>query len=117
MTYWQIGLDYVLISALVGYTGGIESPVIFYFIFHVIIAAILLSPRTTYFYATFAILLLAAITAEEYYGLLPHVHVLGFIETEQFRNPLYILGKLFFFVSTVYATAYLASSLNIRLRE
>jgi signal transduction histidine kinase len=117
MTNWQIGLDYVVMSALVHYTGGLESPVIFYFIFHIIIAAILLSPRTTYLYATFATVLLAVTTGLEYAGLLPHIHVSEFIETELYRNPPYILGKLFFFISTIYTTAYLASTLNIRLRE
>ncbi len=117
MTNWQIGLDYVVMSALVHYTGGLESPVIFYFVFHIIIAAILLSPRTTYLYATFATLLLVLTTGLEYTGLLPHIHVTEFIETELYRNPPYVLGKLFFFISTVYTTAYLASTLNIRLRE
>jgi signal transduction histidine kinase len=117
MTNWQIGLDYIVMSALVHYTGGLESPVIFYFIFHIIIAAILLSPRTTYLYATFATVLLAATTGLEYAGLLPHIHVSEFIEAELYRNPPYILGKLFFFISTIYTTAYLASTLNIRLRE
>lgn len=117
MTNWQIGLDYVVMSALVHYTGGLESPVIFYFVFHIIIAAILLSPRTTYLYATFATVLLAVTTGLEYAGLLPHMHVREFIETELYRNLPYILGKLFFFISTIYTTAYLASTLNIRLRE
>ncbi len=117
LTNWQIGLDYLAMCALIHYTGGLESPVVLYFIFHIILAAILLSPRTTYLYATLAAILLALISALEYTGILPHVHIREFIDTELYQNPTYILGKLFFFTSTVFTTAYLASTLNIRLRE
>ncbi len=117
MTSWQIGLDYLAMCALVHLTGGLESPVVFYFIFHIIIAAILLSPRTAYLCATCAVLLLAAITGLEYVGLLPHAHMPELTVTELYRNSTYILGRFFFFISTIYATAYLASTLNIRLRE
>ncbi len=117
MTNWQISLDYVATTALIHFTGGLESPVTFYFIFHIIIAAILLSPRTTYLYATLAVLLVAATAGLEYAGVLPHIHIQEFIDTELSHVPTYIVGKLAFFFSTVYVTAYLASTLNIRLRE
>ncbi len=117
MTGWQIGLDYLAMSALIHYTGGLESPVVLFFIFHIILAAILLSPQTTFLCATFAAFLLVAIVALEYAALVPHVHVHEFIGVELYQNHIYILGNLFFFISTLYTTAYLASALNLRLRE
>ncbi len=117
MTNWQIGLDYLAMATLIHYTGGVESPVVLYFIFHIILAAILLSPQTTFLCATFAAFLLGAIVGLEYAGLATHVHVSEFIGVELYRNHTYIVGNLFFFISTLYTTAYLASALNSRLRE
>lgn len=39
---WQVGFDYIAIFLIVFYTGGISSPFIFLFLFHVIFTAILL---------------------------------------------------------------------------
>ncbi len=117
MTILQISLDYVAMAALIHFTGGLESPVILYFIFHIILAAILLSPRTTYFYTTLAVILIIGTAFLEYVGILPHVHVREFIDTELYQVPTYVFGKLFFFISTLYVTAFLGTSLNLRLRE
>ncbi|MGB9521627.1 MAG: hypothetical protein ACPL6F_02615, partial [Anaerolineales bacterium] len=40
LTIWQTTLDWVAMTLLFHYSGGIESPAIWYFIFHIIIAAI-----------------------------------------------------------------------------
>ena len=113
----QAGADYVTMAALIHFTGGLESPAILYFFFHIVISAILLSPRVTYLCAVLATLLVTGTAALEYSGLLPHVHVPEFIRGELYRDPIYILGKLFFFTSTAFVVAYLAVTLNSRLRD
>ncbi len=113
----QIGMDWLAMAALVHFTGGLESPAILYFFFHLIIVAILLSPRATYFAAAMAAILVGAITALEYVGALAHVGVPQYIIADQYRVPTYILGKLFFLYSTMFASAYLASTLSSRLRQ
>src|SRR3989338_3050967 len=55
----QISLDLVNLTALLHFSGGVENPFIFYFIFHMIIASILLSRRASFMQATFAGLLFA----------------------------------------------------------
>ncbi|HEX9076803.1 MAG TPA: ATP-binding protein [Anaerolineae bacterium] len=117
LTHLQVGLDYATMSALIHFTGGLESPALLYFFFHIVIAAILLSPQIAYLYTTLAILLVGGVTGLEYTGLLPHVHLDRFIGAEVYRSPLYIVGTLFFFASTALAVAYLAVNLNSRLRR
>lgn len=117
LTKTQIGFDWLAMTALIHFSGGLESPAIFYFFFHNIIAAILLSRRATYFYAAMAALLVAAVGSLEYAGILPHLYVLGNDAAALYRNPFFVIGVVFFFVTTMFVSAYLASTLNARLRK
>ena len=56
----QISLDLVALTLLIHFSGGAENPFVFYFIFHMIIASILLSPGATYLQATLATFLFTA---------------------------------------------------------
>jgi len=117
LTKTQIGCDWLAMTALIHLSGGLESPAIFYFFFHSIIASILLSRRATFFYAAMAALLVSAIGVLEYSGALPHYFVLMSAAMSAYRNPLFVAGIIFFFVSTMFVAAYLASTLSTRLRK
>ncbi|MBM3127094.1 MAG: GAF domain-containing protein [Chloroflexi bacterium] len=116
-TKTQIGCDWLAMTALIHFSGGLESPAIFYFFFHVVIASILLSMRATFLYAAMAALLISAIGIGEYAGALPHYFVLANASAALYRQPLFVLGTIFFFSSTMFVAAYLASTLNARLRK
>lgn len=117
LTKTQIGCDWVAMTALIHFSGGLESPAIFYFFFHIIIASILLSRRATFLYAAMAALLVSAVGLLEYTGNLPHYFVLMSASAGLYRQPLFVMGIVFFFVSTMFVAAYLASTLNTRLRK
>jgi signal transduction histidine kinase len=117
LTKAQISLDWLAMTGLIHFTGGLESPIILFFFFHIIIAAILLSPRATYVAAGMAVVLIGVTTAFEYLGIFPHVHIPEFVSAELYRSPVYILGTLVFFYSTLFVAAYLASTLSKRLRQ
>jgi len=101
---------------LVHFSGGVESPLLFYFIFHIVIASILLSRRACYFFATLAALAVGALALFEYRGLIPHVS-LGFISVPLYQNGLYITSVLVFFTTCLYIAVYLATSVTINLRQ
>lgn len=113
----QISLDLLSLAALIHFSGGIENPFIFYFIFHMIIASILLSRRASFLQATFAVLLLCLLVSLECLDILPHYCLERFIINDQHNNIFYISGVLFVFVSTLYIAVYLATSISARLRE
>ena len=92
----QISLDWFAMILLIHYSGGVESPAILFFFFHVIIASILRSPRQTYTYTAVATLLVGGMTALEYTGLLPHHSVMGFAGGPMYKNKLYIAGVMTF---------------------
>jgi signal transduction histidine kinase len=112
----QTSLDWLAMMLLVHFSGGVESPLLFYFIFHLIIASILLSPLACYFFATLAALAVGALAILEYGGLIPHIS-LGFIPIPLYQNGLYIASVLFFFTTCLYISVYLATSVTINLRQ
>ncbi|MDH4135555.1 MAG: DUF484 family protein [Anaerolineae bacterium] len=112
----QTGLDWLAMILLVHFSGGVESPLLFYFIFHLIIASILLSPLACYFFATLAALAVGALALLEYGGLISHIS-LGFISIPLYQNGLYIASLLFFFTTCLYISVYLATSVTINLRQ
>jgi signal transduction histidine kinase len=112
----QTSLDWLAMILLVHFSGGVESPLLFYFIFHLIIASILLSPWACYLFATLAALAVGALALLEYRGLVPHIS-LGFTSVSLYQNGLYIGGILFFFTTCLYISVYLATSVTINLRQ
>jgi signal transduction histidine kinase len=117
LTKIQIGLDWLAMTAIIHFSGGVESPALFYFFFHIIIAAILLSPRATFSYAATATLLVGATVWLEYVGWLPHVSPFVGIGARLHHRPLFVSGVMLFFVSAMFVSAYLASTINSRLRR
>jgi signal transduction histidine kinase len=110
----QIGLDWLTMALLVWLTGGIESPVGFFFLFHIVIAALLLPHDRGFLYVTLAPLLVGGIALVEYYGWLPHTAV---VEPSGYDQPIYVTGRLAFFAGTCYAMAYLSMEISRRLRR
>ncbi len=113
----QISLDLLSLAVLIHFSGGIETPFIFYFIFHMIIASILLSRWASFLQATFAVLLFGLIVSLEYFGILPHYCLKGFVVGNQHNNHIYIGGVSFVFVSTLYIAVYMATSISAKLRQ
>lgn len=113
----QIFLDLAFLAGLLHFSGGIENPFIFYFIFHMIIAGILLTRRAAFLQATFAIALFLSIVGMEYSGALAHYCLKGFMPVTLHRDLLYIYGVAFVVISTLYIAVYMASSISKILRE
>jgi len=113
----QISLDLLSLSGLIHFSGGVENPFIFYFIFHMIIAGILLSRRASFLQATFAVLLFCAMAVSEYFGIFAHYGLGKFSGLERYNNFIYVSGVSFVFITTIYIAVYMATSISKRLRE
>lgn len=113
----QISLDLLSLAVLIHFSGGVENPFLFYFIFHMIIASILLDRRASILQASFAVMLISGMVAAEYFGILPHYCLKKFIIYDQHRNFIYIAGVSFVFISTLYIAVYMATSISGRLKQ
>ncbi len=114
--YVQIILDLLALAALVHFSGGVENPMALFFVFHTIIASILLSQRVSFLMATLAGFLYATVAALEYFAVLPHHHIpiLGAIEL--YRQVPYVLTVVGVMALALWLAAYMTSSISVRLR-
>ncbi len=111
---FQIGLDWAATALLIHCSGGIESPAILIFLFHITIASLLLPHDRGFLYVTLAPILVGGVALLEYHGLLPHVYM---FESARYDDPLYILSVLFFLASGSYVMAYFSMAISRRLRS
>jgi signal transduction histidine kinase len=110
----QIGLDWAAMAILIHQSGGVCSPLLIFFMFHITIAALLLPHDRAFLYVALAPLLVTEVAVYEYYGLLRHVAV---FEETLYRRPEYIVAVLFFFTCAVYVMAYVSITISRRLRR
>ncbi|MFU8768960.1 MAG: ATP-binding protein [Desulfotignum sp.] len=108
--YWQLGLDYLALLALIHLTGGIVSPLLYFCVFHILFAAGLLPRFSAYKFTAAAVGGAALITLGEFYGWMDSYAIPGaagpLAMPSFFQAGLY----LFFFAVTLSITAWLATS-------
>ena len=113
----HIFLDLIALTVLLHFTGGIENPFLFYFVFHIILASIALYYRTVYLFATVAILMLILLVGLEYAGVIPHVNLAGFAPPTLYRQGSYIVAVLASLATVLYGSAYMATAISGELRK
>lgn len=69
--------DLVVLTVLLNLTGGVENPLLYLYVVHVIMASLLFKGSEIYHIAWLAIGLFTAEVVGEYAGLLPHHHLLS----------------------------------------
>lgn len=115
----HILLDLFSLTALIHFSGGVENPFIFYFVFHLVIASIILSKKVSYVLATLNTALLSSVIFLEYFEVLPHHHLNNFLPMALWQHPIYVASVLFVFTSTLFFSVYLATTITdtARARE
>lgn len=112
----HIFLDLIALTALLHFTGGIENPFIFFFVFHIIIASIVLHYRAVYMLATSALLMVILLVGLEYIGAIPHINLTGFASPILYKEGSYILAILAALATILYTTTYMATAISGELR-
>ena len=117
ITYIQFGTDIVFLAGIFNYTGGIASPLLFYFLFHVILSGVMLERWACFLYVSLVAFMILFLTFCEFIGLIPHAYNASFISKESQDNPFFILLLLFFFFMILFISSSLVATLLKRLRE
>ena len=89
----QINLDFAALFCLLHFSGGLENPFVLFFLFHVVIAGILLEPPLAAAEAALAVVLILLLGVLENAGSLAHYHptqILGSLELA--HNWMFALG-------------------------
>jgi diguanylate cyclase (GGDEF)-like protein len=112
----QIVIDQLLLAFAVYFSGGCDSPFIYFFIFHVVISGIILPWHYSFVFAGVAVLLPSFVLGLKHLGVLPHY---GIFKNEPtiFEDTTVIVSYGLAFVSTIFLTAYFVTYLSRRLHE
>jgi signal transduction histidine kinase len=113
----QSATDLVATTAIVHFAGGVENPLFLYYVFHVILASIILPYRSAYMLATLAVGLFTSLVGLEYLQIIPHVHLEGLVPPDLYLNAPYVTSVLFGFGTTIFISSYLTTAIAGELRK
>jgi len=116
---FQICADYISLTALIHFSGGVENPFIFLYLLHVIIGSIILRRPQVLADGLFAFLLFLAVVILEYNRAIPHYTVKELLGSPGYHNVWYILFVSATLFVTLVCTIYLSSPIvqSLRTRE
>jgi signal transduction histidine kinase len=114
---FQISADLFVLAGILHYSGGIENPFSFFFVFHMIIASILRSRLQSYIQATLAVLLFGGLVGLEAGGFVAHYDLKGFAGHGLYDDAAFVFGFLFVFTTTLYLVVYMTTSISEQLRN
>ena len=116
MLTFQISADLVVLTTILHFSGGIENPFSFFYVFHMILVSILRSKWHSYVQATSAVILFGGVVILEGLGVLRHYDLVGFAAHGLYDNPVFVFGFLFVFTVTLYLVVYMTTSISEQLR-
>jgi len=111
----QMVIDLIVLTFLVYLTGSEESPLMFFYVFHIILASIIFPGGFSYYYSILVIFLFSLLLAFEHSGIIPHTCF--FHEINLAGDVRLAIGVWFIFVITMVVSAYLAQNVTERHRR
>jgi len=114
---FQMSADLIFLTLLLHFSGGVENPFVIYFVFHMILASILLSPLESYLQATLGTGLLALMTLLEYKGVINNYYLQGFAPADIHTEAFYLFSKVGILSSAFYLVVFMTSSIAVQLRD
>ena len=110
----QIFLDQVTLAEAVYFSGGCDSPFVYFFIFHIVISGIILPWKYTFAFGGLAIFFPALVMGLKHIGVLPHYGIFK-DEPMLFRDFTVMSSYGVVFLSTIFLTAYFVTYLSRKL--
>jgi len=115
---FQISADLLILTTILHFSGGIENPFFFFFVFHMIIASVMLSRLQSYIQATLAALLFGILVYCEYSGVfLLHYDLSGLMKHSYYQDGFFVFVTYMIFISTLYLVVYMTNSISGQLRK
>lgn len=111
----QMLLDITALFLLVHFTGGIETPLYMLFVYHMIIGSLILPGTVMYAVAAFVILCFGGLIFLEYYHVIPHHAIQGFLYASIYDDFNYMISILIVFSFMIIVSVYLANGIASQL--
>ena len=113
----QISLDLILLTVLLHFSGGVENPFMIYFVFHMVIASILLPVWESYLQATLAVCLVVLLVLLEQQNVIGHYCLEGLLPNCIIGDKRLIAATVSVFTTTLFIIVYMTSSISMQLRN
>jgi diguanylate cyclase (GGDEF)-like protein len=110
----QIIIDQLILASSVYFSGGCDSPFIYFFIFHVVISGIIL-PRHAFTFAGTAVLFPALVIGLKHAGVIPHYGI--FKHEPLFTDRTMVVSYGLAYITTIFLTAYFVTHLSRQLHK
>jgi signal transduction histidine kinase len=105
----QMVMDLMMLLLLVYYSGGVDSPIYFFLIFHMIVGSLILPGIIIYSFAFAVISCFWGITIGNYLNLFEHHSIKGFLNQSNYHNFNYVLSVNIVFAMVIIITVILAN--------
>ena len=114
----QIGVDLLILTAMLHYSGGIENPLSFAYLFHIIIGGILFPRRECYIFVGIASVLFCSMALAHHYTLLviPHQEADDYGVLRAGHKPLHVLSLVLLQIVFMALIAFFTTHVMERLR-
>jgi len=111
----QMVMDLFLLTILIYLTGSEESPLSFFYVFHIILASIIFPGGFSYLYSLLVIILYSGLLLLEHSVYVEHICFIH--ELHLIGDSRVVIGIWFVFVVTMMVSAYLAQNVTERHRR
>jgi len=112
---FQICFDYLSLTAVIHFSGGVENPFVFLYLLHVIIGCLMLRAPQVWLQGLFAYLLFLSVVILEYTGAIPHYSIREI--SPRYQHPWYILAVSVALLIMILSTIYMSSRIVLNLRD
>lgn len=108
----QIVLDLLAIALLSYYSGGIESPFYFFFVFHMIIGSMILPGTVVYTLSGVSVLYIGVVSVLELYGIIEHHSFGNLLTAPLYNNIQYIIVFVTAYGIMIFVSVFLANNIT-----
>ncbi len=115
LSIFQMVVDLFLLTLIIYFTGGVESPFLPFYIFHMIIGSLLLPSFWVYFSAFFVSGAVTLLAVGEYYGYVTHHCLYGLCNAELYNHYSFVSITLITFYLTLFFAGFIANKIARQL--
>jgi len=113
LVFIQILIDFIILTFLIHYTGGIENPIYFFYIFHIIIASTIFEkPKQPFWVAGIIVVMFTLLTVLEHYEIITHYYIINYS-----KSTIQLGLSLLVFYVTIFVSSYIGVTLMNRHRK
>jgi len=103
----HIIIDVIILTFLIHFSGGVENPMYFFYIFHIVLSSILFHPKKAFSFTTFIVFLFLGAIVLEYFKILPHYSL---FDINIYQKKLALVLIILVFTVSMYTTTYICTT-------